>query len=173
MEPGGTVFCRHCGSTIAAKTLVCPKCGRGQDANAGKSNKAVVVVVIALVAGIFGIAVLGIVAAIAIPQFASYRSKGGDASARAELMRARSACDSFLEANGSYPESLEQAGFKPAENVTVNYRREGDGGYSITALHQNGRSVVAFTSDDPANVYSRRKDAPDSEFKPLEYERHY
>lgn len=168
METGGTLFCRHCGSTIAPKTLVCPKCGKGQDANAGKSNKAAVIVVIALVAGICGIAVLGIVAAIAIPQFASYRSKGGDASARAELVRARAACDSFLAANGAYPESLEQAGFKPVENVTVSYQREGDAGYSITAVHQNGRSVVVFTTDDPANVYSKQKDAPDSEFKPLE-----
>jgi len=168
MVPGTRLYCRHCGSTITARTLVCPNCGLGQDANAGKSNKAVMVAVIVLVAGFFGIAMLGIVAAVAIPQFAEYRSKGGDASARAELMKARTACDSYFETNENYPESLEQAGFTPAENVTVNYAREVDGSFSISAVHQNGRRIFAATSNDSANLYVKQKDAPDSEFKPLE-----
>ena len=167
MEPDRRIYCRHCGATITAKTLVCPNCGLGQDLNAGKSNKAVMVVVIVLVAGFFGIAVLGIVAAIAIPQFTEYRSRGGDASARAELMKARTACDNYLGTNENYPESLEQTGFKPAENVTVNYERVGDEGYSISAVHQNGRKIFAVTSNESDKVYVKQKDAPDSEFKPL------
>jgi type IV pilus assembly protein PilA len=168
METGATVFCRHCGSTITAKTLVCPTCGRGQDVNSGKTSKAAMIVVIVLVAGFFGIAVLGILAAIAIPQFAQYRSKGGDASARVELMKARAACDSYIANNKNYPESLTEAGFKPAENVMVNYEREGESSYRVTAVHRNGRRVFAVTSQDPAKVYAKQKDAPDSEFKPLE-----
>jgi Tfp pilus assembly protein PilE len=140
----------------------------GQDLNAGKSNKAVMVVVIVLVAGFFGIAMLGIVAAIAIPQFTEYRSRGGDASARAELMKAQAACDTYLGTHETYPESLEQAGFKPAVNVTVDYQRVGDEGYSITAVHQNGRRVFAVVSNDAAKIYVKQKNAPDSEFKPLE-----
>lgn len=168
MEPGNRLYCRHCGAAITARTLVCPNCGMGQDANAGKSNKVVMAVVIVLVAGFFGIAMLGIVAAIAIPQFAEYRSRGGVASARAELMKAQTACESFHEANENYPDSLEQAGFTPLENVTVNYERVGVEGYSISAIHQNGRRIFAVISDDGAKVYVKQKDAPDSEFKPLE-----
>jgi Tfp pilus assembly protein PilE len=168
METGATVFCRHCGSRITAKTLVCPACGRGQDVNSGKGSKAAMILVIVLVAGFFGIAVLGIVAAIAIPQFAEYRSRGGDALARVELMKARAACDSYSTNNKYYPESLNQTGFKPAENVTVNYEREGEASYRITAVHQNGRKVFAVTSQDTAKVYVKQKDAADSDFKPLE-----
>jgi Tfp pilus assembly protein PilE len=124
--------------------------------------------VIVLVAGFFGIAVLGIVAAIAIPQFAAYQSKGSDALARVELTKARAACDSYFDTAKNYPESLEQAGFKPAEKITVKYEREGEAGYRVTAEHQNGRKLFAATSQDPAKVYVKQKDAPDSELKPLE-----
>lgn len=168
METGATVFCRHCGSRITAKTLVCPTCGRGQDVSSGKNSKMAMVLIIVLVAGFFGIAVLGIVAAIAIPQFAEYRSKGGDAVARVELMKARDACDNYITNNRNSPESLNQAGFKPAEKVMVKYEREGEVGYRVTAVHQNGRKVFAATSQEPARIYVKRKDAPDSEFKPLE-----
>ncbi len=168
METGAKMFCRHCGSVITAKTLVCPACGKGQDANSGKRSKAAMILVIVLVAGFFGIAVLGIVAAIAIPQYAAYRSKGSDALARGELTKARAACDSYFAYNRYYPESLDQAGFKPAENVTVTYDREGETGYSITAAHQNGGKLFAATLQDPAKVYVKAKDAPDSELKPLE-----
>jgi Tfp pilus assembly protein PilE len=168
MEAGATVFCRHCGSKISRKTLVCPTCGRGQDVNSGKTSKAAMIVVIVLVAGFFGIAVLGIVAAIAIPQFAQYRSKGSDALARVELMKARAACDSYIANTKSYPESLNQAGFQPAENVMVNYEREGEVNYRVTAVHRNGRKVFAVTSQDPTKIYAKQKEAPDSEFNPLE-----
>lgn len=169
MEPGNTVYCRHCGSAITVRTLVCPHCGMGQDVNAGKrNNKAVMVVVVAMAACFFGIVVLGIVAAIAIPQYAEHRSRGGDALARGELMKARFACESYLETNGCYPESLEQAGFKPTGDATVKYERESDECYSITAVHQNGRRIFAVTSNDAANVYFKQKDEPDSEFKLLQ-----
>ncbi len=168
METGAKMFCRHCGSAITAKTLVCPACGKGQDANSGKRSKAAMLLVIVVVAGFFGIAVLGIVAAIAIPQYAAYRSKGSDALARVELTKARAACESYFANTRYYPESLDQAGFKPVANVTVKYEREDEAHYSITAEHQNGGKLFAATSRDPAKVYVKQKGAPDSELKPLE-----
>jgi Tfp pilus assembly protein PilE len=168
METRTTVYCRHCGSAITVNTLVCPKCGMGQDGSAGKRNNTAVILVIALAVGFVGIAVIGILAAIAIPQFAEYRSRGGDASARAELMNAKVACESYFVDNKHYPESLDQAGFKPAEKVSVNYERDGDENYSITAEHQSGRKVFAATSKDSSKVYVKQKDAPDSEFAPLD-----
>ena len=50
------------------------------------------------------VAIIGILAAIAIPQFASYRAKAFDAAAQSDLRTVRTALEGFYTDNFFYPE---------------------------------------------------------------------
>jgi len=49
------------------------------------------------------VAIIGILAAIAIPQFASYRKKAFDSAAQSDLKNAKTAVESFYSDNFRYP----------------------------------------------------------------------
>ena len=49
------------------------------------------------------VAIIGILAAIAIPQFASYRQKAFNSAAQSDLRTVRTACEAFFTDNFEYP----------------------------------------------------------------------
>jgi len=64
--------------------------------------------------------VVGIVAAIAIPQFAAYRSRAFDADVKANLKNAAKAQAAYYRANGSYTANIDSlTGFNQSDNVTI------------------------------------------------------
>jgi len=50
------------------------------------------------------VAIIGILAAIAIPQFASYRAKAFDSAAQSDLRTIRTSLEGFYTDNFEYPE---------------------------------------------------------------------
>ena len=68
------------------------------------------------------VAIIGILAAIAIPQFASYRKKSYDTQAKAELKSYYTACQAYFADNpGATTCGLTQVAstFAPSANVTI------------------------------------------------------
>ena len=53
------------------------------------------------------VAIIGILAAIAIPQFAAYRQKAYNSAATSDLKNAKTGMEAFMADNQSYPTSLE------------------------------------------------------------------
>jgi len=49
------------------------------------------------------VAIIGILAAIAIPQFAAYRMRGYNAAAQSDLKNFKSAMEAYFADNSSYP----------------------------------------------------------------------
>jgi type IV pilus assembly protein PilA len=93
------------------------------------------------------IAVIGILAAIAVPQLTAYRKSANDSAALSQLKDMAAAEEAYFSANGSYTTSLtdlENYGFK--RMVGVNRTRElidqngnaSTTAYRLTASHPSG-----------------------------------
>ncbi len=53
------------------------------------------------------VAIIGILAAIAIPQFSAYRQKAYNSAAQSDLKNSKTGMEAFMADNQSYPTSIE------------------------------------------------------------------
>ncbi len=87
------------------------------------------------------IAIIGILAAIAIPQFSAYRTRSYNSASQADLRNAATAQEAYYVDNQTYagPSSLTGAtfGFYSTENVSIN-GGFGTDQYTMTAYHSSG-----------------------------------
>jgi len=91
------------------------------------------------------IAIIGILAAIAIPQFASYRRRGYDAGLKADLKNAATAQEAYFVDNDTYsgsPSSL--TGYNQSSNVDI-VAASGQQTFVLTATAENGCSSTTGT----------------------------
>lgn len=65
------------------------------------------------------VAIIGILAAIAIPQFAAYRRRGYDAQVRSDLRNAASAQEAYFAENSQYKNGALASGTPPGFNKTA------------------------------------------------------
>jgi type IV pilus assembly protein PilA len=77
--------------------------------------------VAAIVIGIclFSIPVIGILAAIAIPQFSAYRARAYQASVRAELNEVCKAEEAYFTQNNKYTDNLEALGYISKPDISI------------------------------------------------------
>ncbi len=54
------------------------------------------------------VAIIGILAAIAIPQFAAYRAKGYNSAATSDLRNFKTSMEAFMADNQQYPDTIAQ-----------------------------------------------------------------
>ncbi|MBI5696885.1 MAG: DUF2628 domain-containing protein [Nitrospirae bacterium] len=73
-------------------------------------------VVVWIAAAVTGIAILGILAAIAIPNFVAYKGKAKQLEAKTNLAALRASQEAYLSANGLYASSFEYLDWTPAAN---------------------------------------------------------
>jgi hypothetical protein len=109
-------FCSNCGAIIKIKALACPKCGKKQG-KAGMGCLPTAAIVLAI--GVFSIFILGILAAIAIPQFAAYRTRAYQASVKTELREICRAEEDYFAQNNRYTDSLDDLGYIAKPNITI------------------------------------------------------
>jgi prepilin-type N-terminal cleavage/methylation domain-containing protein len=97
------------------------------------------------------VAIIGILAAIAIPQFAAYRAKGFDARASSDCRNAATAQEAYFVDNAAYasdPDDL--TGFVQSDDVNVAVVG-GATDFTITCDSPNGTAGYSCTWDsDPA-----------------------
>jgi type IV pilus assembly protein PilA len=95
------------------------------------------------------IAIIGILAAIAIPQFQSYKVRGYNTAARADVKNAYTAAQAFFSDSPSATVDttlLGTYGFKSTTNVTTTVSTGTQGGLSMTAAHANGDKTYTVDS---------------------------
>jgi type IV pilus assembly protein PilA len=82
------------------------------------------------------IAIIGILAAIAIPQFSSYRKRAYDGAVQADIRNAATACEAYYVDHKTYPATEEADALDLTVSDDVNLTIVGtDDGYTITANH--------------------------------------
>ena|ERR1041384_8039548 len=90
------------------------------------------------------IAIIGILAAIAIPQFAAYRKRSFEAQVKSDLHNAAVAQEAYFVTNNVYsacnPCSNSLTGFNPTSTVTL-VAATGTNTFLLTATHQNCAAV--------------------------------
>ncbi len=96
------------------------------------------------------IAIIGILAAIAIPQFSAYRTRSYNAAAEADLRNAATAQEAYYVDNQHYVNNpatnLYGAtyGFYTSQKVTV-AGTAGSSQYTMTAFHESGNKTYTIT----------------------------
>jgi type IV pilus assembly protein PilA len=94
------------------------------------------------------IAIIGILAAIAIPQFTAYRQRGYNASANADAKNAYTAAQAYFSDNPTGTADLTSVrgyGFNQTSGVDVTVALT-QGGGSITASHGSGTNLYTVGS---------------------------
>jgi type IV pilus assembly protein PilA len=95
------------------------------------------------------IAIIGILAAIAIPQFAQYRSRGYNTKAKAELKSAYTACQAYFADHPTVGNcgtgDFATAGFTNSADVAIAVTTSTPTGWTATAAHTSGSSTYTAT----------------------------
>ena len=98
------------------------------------------------------VAIIGILAAIAIPQFAAYRKRGHEAQVKSDIRNAAVAQEAYFAAHSAYKasssafDSSTAPGFNPTTGVAV-FAAAGTNTFLLTATHANcGTNVWTFSS---------------------------
>jgi type IV pilus assembly protein PilA len=99
------------------------------------------------------VAIIGVLAAIAVPNFISYRQRAYDSAALADLRNAYTAAQNlFSQLDGASitTPNLVAGGFKASPDVTVTVVGHTQGTLSITAKHN--QSSITYTIDSDGRI---------------------
>ncbi len=97
------------------------------------------------------VAIIGILAAIAIPQFAAYRQRGFDARAESDLRNAATSEEALYAQTQAYASCTNAAcatalpGFALSNGVTISMTASGDS-FTGTSKHNNGPTTWNYDS---------------------------
>ena len=101
------------------------------------------------------IAIIGILAAIAIPNFISYRKRGHDASAQADARNAYTAAQAYFTdyATGTIsPAILASYGYKSTNSVTLGVLGSYQTGMTLTSYHATGTKTYSIDTEGDISV---------------------
>ena len=90
------------------------------------------------------VAIIGILAAIAIPQFAAYRQRGFNASSQSDLRNAATAQEAMFTDSNTYTTTLGDLtprGYTQSANITIGLVAGTTSFYEMSAVHAAGQST--------------------------------
>ncbi|MBM4242445.1 MAG: prepilin-type N-terminal cleavage/methylation domain-containing protein [Deltaproteobacteria bacterium] len=94
------------------------------------------------------VAIIGILAAIAIPQFSAYRAQGFNARASSDLRNLATAEEAYFAANAAYTSSTDPTtltGFKQSPGVTISIQPSSSA-FTASAFHTSGNKTFNWDS---------------------------
>ena len=98
------------------------------------------------------IAIIGILAAIAIPQFSAYKARGYNASAKSDLNNAYTAAQAYFVDNSTgtlaNTSSLAPFGYQSGSGVTIAIQTGTQAGLAMTSTHSSGTITYSLTNPD-------------------------
>ena len=93
------------------------------------------------------VAIIGILAAIAIPQFAAYRQKAYDAAAKSDLTSLALEEENYYIDQSTYTTVTgDLAGFTASTNVTITVTNPDLNGFTAVATHANSANSFTYLS---------------------------
>ena len=93
------------------------------------------------------VAIIGILAAIAIPQFSAYRAQGFNGRASSDLRNLATAEEAYFAANAVYTSNLTNlTGFKQSPGVSVTVGGITAATFTASANHANGNKTFNWDS---------------------------
>jgi type IV pilus assembly protein PilA len=93
------------------------------------------------------VAIISVLVAIAIPQFALYRSRSVDAQMKADLKNAATAMESYFAEYRVYPDTVSKitaVGFRQTSDVALSIDVTSPSAFTLTASHPSG-TQASFT----------------------------
>jgi len=103
------------------------------------------------------IAIIGILAAIAIPQFTAYKARGYNAGAKADLKNAYTAAQAYFADNPTASvddAALKAGGYQPTSGVTLSIAAGTQSALSLTASNTIAGTAATTYSINSAGVIS-------------------
>ena len=104
------------------------------------------------------IAIIGILAAIAIPQFSAYKNRAYQSDAKANLHNVFLACKAlWADKSGTDDCTIDlitgaDYGFVASTNVTVNITSAKEANFAATSIHTSDASNTTYTMDENGNI---------------------
>lgn len=93
------------------------------------------------------VAIIGILAAIAIPQFSAYRQRGYDARAETDLRNLATSEEAYFADSEAYTSATSALpGFKLSAGVTIGGPTVAGTTFTATAKHSGGNKTFTFNS---------------------------
>jgi len=96
------------------------------------------------------IAIIGILAAIAIPQFTAYKQRGYNATAKSDLKNAYTAAQGYFSENAAGviagTGDLAPFGYQSSANVTILVQTGTQAGLAMTSTNSQGNVTYSLTS---------------------------
>jgi type IV pilus assembly protein PilA len=93
------------------------------------------------------VAIIGILAAIAIPQFSAYRAQGFNARASSDLRNLATAQEAYFAANANYTNVLDDlTGFKQSPGVVVQVTSTTATSFAAQSSHSSGDKTFNWDS---------------------------
>jgi type II secretory pathway pseudopilin PulG len=102
------MYCAYCGTEVATLSANCPACGKpasGAPAPTGKGTSAAAVVAIVVGVGLMFVFIVGIIAAIAIPNLLSAINRGRQKRTMYSINVVATASEAYAIDHGFYPEA--------------------------------------------------------------------
>ncbi len=91
------------------------------------------------------VAIIGILAAIAIPQFSAYRAKAFNSAAETDLRNLMTAEEAYFADNQTYTKTQSLLGNKTSQNVTLTVNNASSTDYDATSRHSSGNKTYSVT----------------------------
>ena len=92
------------------------------------------------------VAIIGILAAIAIPQFASYRQRAQDSAAKSALKNLATAQEDYYVKNDFYATGYAQTGFSPEDSIVISVTAADITSWEANASHISSTNVFTYAS---------------------------
>jgi prepilin-type N-terminal cleavage/methylation domain-containing protein len=93
------------------------------------------------------VVIIGILAAIAIPRFASTKGKAFDAAAKTDLRNAMTAQEAYFSDFQTYAAAATDLDISASPNVTLTVTSGNATGYEMTAAHADGQDWCVDSGD--------------------------
>jgi len=114
-------YCAYCGNAVEAVSYApCPRCGKPSNgappppAGAAKTTNTAMVVVLVVVGGLVVVAIIGILAAIAIPNLLTAKQRASQKRTMADVRGLGAALESYNADNNEYPKGTTIADLREA-----------------------------------------------------------
>ncbi len=117
-----------------------------------------VALVLVIVLPLAIIPTIGILAAIAIPQFAAYRAKAFNSVALSDLKNCKTVVEEYYADNRSYPTRTGQMSCESQDGVALYYLVMGSDDFQIITFHEKGEKAYLISTDSADIAQNSRQE---------------